>query len=178
MNEKKFLQQVYGKLENQLEQEVKLADDSIEISEGDKVIFRVDSKGDMLYSADKQFSNIVNKIYRQIESIVLSTKEYFMVMDNSPELTAVDLNAPYKKLLEYNDVVLAGTEHSNGSFEFVTWEYKNNSLSRGHYYADYERAKEDFVKRAGLLPETKYFLLMNELNYTDVLKIHCLPDLN
>ena len=70
MNEKKFLQQMYGKLENQLEQEVKLADDSIEISEGDKVIFRVDSKGDMLYSADKQFSNIVNKIYRQIESIV------------------------------------------------------------------------------------------------------------
>ena len=35
MNEKKFLQQVYTKIENQLEQEVKLADDSIEISEGD-----------------------------------------------------------------------------------------------------------------------------------------------
>ena len=70
MNEKKFLQQVYTKLENQLEQEVKLADDSIEILDGDKVIFRVDSKGDMLYSAEKQFSNIVNKIYRQIESIV------------------------------------------------------------------------------------------------------------
>ena len=70
MNEKKFLQQVYSKLENQLEQEVKLADDSIEILDGDKVIFRVDSKGDMLYSAEKQFSNIVNKIYRQIESIV------------------------------------------------------------------------------------------------------------
>ena len=34
MNEKKFLQQVYTKLENHLEQEVKLADDSIEISEG------------------------------------------------------------------------------------------------------------------------------------------------
>ena len=61
MNEKKFLQQVYGKLENQLEQEVKLADDSIEILDGDKVIFKIDSKGDMLYSADKQFSNIVNR---------------------------------------------------------------------------------------------------------------------
>ena len=121
------------------------------------MIFRVDSKGDMLYSADKQFSNIVNKIYRQIESIVLSTKEYFMVMDNSPELTAVDLNAPYKKLLEYNDVVLAGTEHSDGSFEFVTWDCKNNSLDHGHYYEDYERAKEDFVKRSELLPENQIF---------------------
>ena len=128
MNEKKFLQQMYGKLENQLEQEVKLADDSIEISEGDKVIFRVDSKGDMLYSADKQFSNIVNKLHGKIENDVRNTKEFLKVMDNSPELTAVDFNAPYKKLLEYNDVVLAGTEHSNGSFEFVTWDYKNNSL--------------------------------------------------
>ena len=44
MNEKKFLQQMYGKLENQLEQEVKLADDSIEISEGDKVIFKIAQK--------------------------------------------------------------------------------------------------------------------------------------
>ena len=157
MNKKKILQQMYTKLENQLKQEVKLADDSIEISEGDKVIFRVDSKGDMLYSADKQFSNIVNKIYGKIENDVRNTKEFLKVMDNSPELTAVDLNAPYKKLLEYNDVVLAGTEHSNGSFEFVTWDCKNNSLDHGHYYEDYERAKEDFVKRSELLPESQIF---------------------
>ena len=81
MNEKKFLQQVYGKLENQLEQEVKLADDSIEISEGDKVIFRVDSKGDMLYSADKQYSNIVNKLHGKIENDVRNIKEFLKVMD-------------------------------------------------------------------------------------------------
>lgn len=157
MNEKKFLQQVYGKLENQLEQEVKLADDSIEILDGDKVIFRVDSKGDMLYSADKQYSNIVNKLHGKIENDVRNIKEFLKVMDNSPELTAVDLNVPYKKLLEYNDVVLAGTEHSDGSFEFVTWDYKNNSLDHGHYYEDYGRAKEDFVKRSELLPENQIF---------------------
>ena len=100
MNEKKFLQQVYGKLENQLEQEVKLADDSIEILDGDKVIFKIDSKGDMLYSAYKQYSNIVNMLHGKIENDVRNTKEFLKVMDNSPELTAVDLNAPYKKLLE------------------------------------------------------------------------------
>ena len=109
MNEKKFLQQVYTKLENQLKQEVKLADDSIEISEGDKVIFRVDSKGNVLYSADKQYSNIVNKLRGKIENNVRNTKEFFKVMDNSPELTAVDLNAPYKKLLEYRQCHSVGT---------------------------------------------------------------------
>ena len=47
-----------------------------------------------------------------------------MVMDNSPELTAVDLNAPYKKLLEYNDVVLAGTEHSKVRWAQCVSEYE------------------------------------------------------
>ena len=96
MNEKKFLQQMYGKLENQLEQEVKLADDSIEISEGDKAIFKIDSKGDVLYSADKQYSNIVNKLHGKIENVVRNTKELLKVMDNSPELTAIYLNARTK----------------------------------------------------------------------------------
>ena len=107
MNEKKFLQQVYTKLENQLEQEVKLADDSIEISEGDKVIFKIDSKGGIFYAAGKQYSNIVNKLHGKIENDVRNTKEFLKVMDNSPELTAVDLNAPYKKLLEYNRTLYA-----------------------------------------------------------------------
>ena len=157
MNEKKFLQQMYNQLKASMEQSIKITDDSIELSDGDKVIFKIDSKGGMFYSADKQFSNIINNLHYKIENVISNTKEFLEVMDNSPELTAVDLNAPYKKLLEYNDVVLAGTEHSNGSFEFVTWDCKNNSLDHGHYYEDYERAKEDFVKRAGLLPENQIF---------------------
>lgn len=157
MNEKKFLRQMYNQLKASMEQSIKITDDSIELSDGDKVIFKIDSKGGMFYSADKQFSNTVNKLHNKIENVILNTKEFLEVMDNSPELTAVDLNAPYKKLLEYNDVVLAGTEHSDGSFEFVTWDCKNNSLDHGHYYEDYERAKEDFVKRSELLPENQIY---------------------
>ena len=157
MNEKKFLQQMYNQLKASMEQSIKITDDSIELSDGNKIIFKIDSKGGIFYAADKQYSNIVNKLHGKIENDVRNTKEFLEVMDNSPELTAVDLNAPYKKLLEYNDVVLAGTEHSNGSFEFVTWDCKNNSLDHGHYYEDYERAKEDFAKRSGLLPESQIF---------------------
>ena len=157
MNEKKFLQQMYNQLKASMEQSIKITDDSIELSDGDKVIFKIDSKGGMFYSADKQFANIINNLHNKIENVISNTKEFLEVMDNSPKLTVVDRNAPYKKLLEYNDVVLAGTEHSNGSFEFVTWEYKNNSLDHGHYYEDYERAKEDFVKRSELLPENQIY---------------------
>ena len=157
MNEKKFLQQMYNQLKASMEQSIKITDDSIELSDGDKVIFKIDSKGGMFYSADKQFANIINNLHNKIENVISNTKEFLEVMDNSPKLTVVDRNAPYKKLLEYNDVVLAGTEHSNGSFEFVTWDCKNNSLDHGHYYEDYERAKEDFVKRSELLPENQIY---------------------
>ena len=148
---------MYNQLKASVWQSIKITDDSIELSDGDKVIFKIDSKGGMFYSADKQFSNIINNLHNKIENVISNTKEFLEVMDNSPELTAVDLNVPYKKLLEYNDVVLAGTEYSDGSVEFVTWDYKNNSLDHGHYYEDYGRAKEDFVKRAGLLPENQIY---------------------
>ena len=60
MNEKKFLQQVYGKLENQLEQEVKLADDSIEISEGDTIsITTSDGTALETVTADKDAKGVV-----------------------------------------------------------------------------------------------------------------------
>ena len=157
MNNQKFLQQVCRKLYEQLENEIKLADDCIEVFEGDKIIFKVDKNGGMFYSADKQFSNTVDAIHSKIEHIVCVTKEYMNAMDNSPDLSADHFNMPYKKLLEYNNVVLAGTEHNNGSFEFVTWRYKNNSLDNGHYYEDYEKAKSDFAERSGLLPENQIY---------------------
>ena len=157
MKNKKFLEQVYNKMSTLSEQNVNFSKDYIEVLKGENVVFKIDAKGDVFCSDDKQFSDIVKKLRCKIENDVRNTKEFLEVMDNSPELTAVDLNVPYKKLLEYNDVVLAGTEHSDGSFEFVTWDYKNNSLDHGHYYEDYGRAKEDFVKRAGLLPEDQIF---------------------
>lgn len=63
MNEKKFLQQMYNQLKASMEQSIKITDDSIELSDGDKVIFKIDSKGGMFYSADKQFSNIINNLH-------------------------------------------------------------------------------------------------------------------
>ena len=79
-------------------------------------------------------------------------------MDNAPELKATDFNMPYKLLAEFNGVVLGGIEHrSNNTFEFTTWSYGNNALYHGHYFTDYEKAKEDFVVRSGLLQSQKLF---------------------
>ena len=82
----------------------------------------------MFYSSDKQFRNIVDKLHDKIQPIVCEVDEYLRAMDNGTELKARDFDMPYIKIAEYNEVVLAGTEHKNGSFEFATWSYKNNSL--------------------------------------------------
>lgn len=157
MNEKKFLEQVYSKIKKRENLNIELKENCIEIDDGKKVIFKIDPKVGMFYSADKSLSNAVDKLYNEIQPIVCSVEEYLNAMDSAQDLKALNFNMPYKKLLKYNNVILAGTEHSDGSFEFVTWEYKNGSLNHGHYYEDYERAKEDFVKRSELLPESQIF---------------------
>lgn len=158
MEAKKFLQQVYNKINRQENPTVILNDDCIEIFEGDKVIFKIDGKGSIFYEADKRLSNVVDKLHEEIQTIVRSVDEYLNTMENAPPLKARDFNMPYKKLAEFNGVVLGGTEHeSTGEFEFATWDYRNNALYHGHYYTDYIKAKEDFVLRSGLVNENKLF---------------------
>ena len=157
MNEKKFLEQVYSKIKKRENLNIELKENCIEIDDGKKVIFKIDPKVGMFYSADKSLSNAVDKLYNEIQPIVCNVEEYLNAMDSAQDLKALNFNMPYKKLLKYNNVILAETEHSDGSFEFATWEYKNGSLNHGHYYDDYEKAKEDFVKRSELLPESQIF---------------------
>lgn len=157
MNEKKFLEQVYSKIKKRENLNIELKENCIEIDDGKKVIFKIDPKVGMFYSVDKSLSNAVDKLYNEIQPIVCNVEEYLNAMDSAQDLKALNFNMPYKKLLKYNNVILAGTEHSDGSFEFVTWEYKNGSLNHGYYYDDYEKAKEDFVKRSVLLPENQIF---------------------
>ena len=157
MNTKKFLQQVYSKIKERENLNAELRDDCIEILDSDKVVFKIDGKGNMFYSADKHLSETVDKFQDIIQPIVYDVDEYLSVMENSPDLKARDFDMPYKKLAEFNGVVLGGTEHSNGSFEFTTWSYGDNALYHGHYFQNYEQAKEDFAVRANLVPESKIF---------------------
>lgn len=157
MNEKKFLEQVYSKIKKRENLNIELKENCIEIDDGVKVIFKIDTKVGMFYLADNQFREIVDKLHDEIQPIVCSVEEYLNAMDSAQDLKALNFNMPYKKLLKYNNVILAGTEHSDGSFEFVTWEYKNGSLNHGHYYDDYEKAKTDFARRSNLVKESKIF---------------------
>lgn len=157
MYTEKFLQQVHRKINEQGITNSIQSETCIDIYEGEKEIFKIDSKGGMFYSSDNRFRNTVDKLHAIIQPIVCEVDEYLRAMENGTELKARDFDMPYIKIAEYNEVVLAGTEHSNGSFEFATWGYKNNSLYHGHYTTDYKGAREDFATRSGLVNKNLLF---------------------
>ena len=81
---------------------------------------------------------------------------------SAPELKAIGLSPGYKKLLEYNDTVLAIKRFNNrgieNEFEFVTWRKgTNGGMCWGHYTTDFDSAKEDFVKRSELIESARIF---------------------
>lgn len=85
--------------------------------------------------------------------------EYQKLMEQAPQIHASGLEGDYRRLAEFNNVVLAGHQTRFG-MEFVTWEWVQNhtTLWQGHYYGDdYDAAKQDFVTRSGLLPQEQLF---------------------
>ena len=115
-----FLQQVYRKLNEQGITNQKLRDTCIDIYEDKTEIFKIDRKGSMFYSSDKQFRNVVDELHEIIQPIVCEVDEYLRAMENGTELKARDFDMPYIKIAEYNEVVLAGREHSK-------WQYQQHS---------------------------------------------------
>lgn len=151
MDNKKYLQQVYSKIKEKGISNAKLYDTCIDICLDDAVIFKIDNKGGMFYSSNKQIANLVDELHDKIQPIVCEVDEYLKAMEAAPELKARDFNMPYRKLAEFNEVVFAGVEHEDGRFEFATWDYRKNSLYHGHYTPDFRKAKEDFATRSGLV---------------------------
>ena len=86
------------------------------------------------------------------------TAEYMNVMEDAPPLKARDLDGDYRLLSEYGGTVLAAHPTQFG-VHFVTWEWVDNhkSLWQGHYFQDYERAKQDFATRSGLVQADRIF---------------------
>jgi hypothetical protein len=69
----------------------------------------------------------------------------------------------YRKLIEYNGIVLAARYDGDGQFTFASWQYMydNNAVSFGHYFHKnhYAAAKADFLYRSGLADRAILFQL-------------------
>ena len=126
-----------------------IEDSALNVGYGKSESFEIRYPGGICYNAATEKTDEFYKLVEEADKAFKTVKEYIDLMDNAPELSARDFNMPYKLLAEFNGVVLGGIEHrSNNTFEFTTWSYANNSLYHGHYFTDYEKAKEDFAVRS------------------------------
>lgn len=74
---------------------------------------------------------------------------------------SIDSVSEYRKLLDYNGVVLAARYDGGGEYTFVSWQYTydKTAVSLGHYFHKnaYASAKEDFLFRSGLADRSTSF---------------------
>ncbi len=158
MNVDRFLYQVQQNLPKHEGVTVWIDDSAVKVGYGDTGSFEIRYPGGVCYNAATEKTEEFDRLVEEADKTFKTVKEFIDLMEKAPELSARDFNMPYKLLAEFNGVVLGGIEHqSTRSFEFTTWSYGNNALYHGHYFTDYEKAKEDFVVRSGLLQSTKLF---------------------
>ncbi|MBU8711124.1 hypothetical protein KM924_01285 [Brevibacillus parabrevis] len=97
---------------------------------------------------------------RRIPGVIAKVWEMEQAYRQAPQLECSGVNS-YKKILQYNQHLLAARYDGNGHFRFVTWQvnFDQTGVTLGHYFYrnEYEQAKEDFIKRSGLVDERKLF---------------------
>ena len=133
------------------------------VSMNGRTVCRVSTAGDVYLRSENNDSPEMNEAYDLTRSTAYSVHEYVNALENAPLMKAmsVDIDDGYRQLCDYNGYVLAGMElPQNMGYQFVTWQYSydRKGVGLGHYFMnDYEGAKEDFAKRAELVPENKLF---------------------
>lgn len=106
---------------------------------------------------DREYRQLV---IEHIQPIVSKVKEIVSAWERS-SANPVESLENYRLLSEYNGVVLAARDDSKKAYEhgmeFATWEYSDDrsSFINGKYTTDYDKAKEDFAVRCGLVNRYK-----------------------
>jgi hypothetical protein len=103
------------------------------------------------------YKNVLNDYdLNQIRTIHDSVSEAYWNYAKGEPLPA---QPDYHKMCELGKIVLAAKMMNYGYLEYVTWQQdlEKTRVDAGHYFTDYEAAKEDFASRAGLIDRNKLF---------------------
>lgn len=151
MSGDKIMAEVYRKISCHDDMQIKYEEEVIKVSFGQENELEIRYPGGICYTKNTTVDDELKKMQDEIEDTFKTVEEYIANMENCPDLVLNDSDIEYKELATYNDVVLAGKELKDGTYEFITWDCVRNAAYYGNYYTDYKKAKEDFAIRSGLI---------------------------
>lgn len=97
---------------------------------------------------------------KPVPAIVSQVWEMERAYQEAPAMP-IDSVSEYRKMLDYNGIVLAARYDGDGQFTFADWQYTydKTAVSFGHYFHKnaYAAAKEDFMFRSGLADRSTLF---------------------
>ena len=145
------------------------SDGLLAISMHGRPICRVADDGGIFYRPVNIDTHEAKEAYQFIRNSVDIAHEYVRAIEQAPALKRNDLPESYQRLCDFNGYVLAGKEFpQNQGYMFVTWEYSYDraDVMLGHYFMNqYDKAKEDFACRAGIIPKEK---LLNDEQFHQI----------
>ncbi|MEK4039450.1 hypothetical protein MHH49_18175 [Paenibacillus sp. FSL F4-0122] len=132
-------------------------DEVLLVVKDDTPVAYVQEDGFIIYSTlcDKEDALPVPTIVNQVWEMERAYQE--------APVMHIDSVSKYRKLIEYNGIVLTARYDGDGQFTFASWQYMydNNAVSFGHYFHEnhYSAAKADFLYRSGLADRAILFQL-------------------
>lgn len=121
---------------------------------------RVQSGGDMCIFPGDLRSSEAGELYHKVAPFSAMVYEYTSLLEKAPFLKSDSGNASYRLLANFNGVVLAGKEKGRYGYQFATWRHdaEGTGYTQGEYFLNnYQAAKEDFVRRTGLISSKRLF---------------------
>ena len=124
------------------------------ISDKNGMSVAIEDDGAILYKRESK------PLAVRVMDLYNSVQEYMSAYQNAPPetLRPGGWEDSTRTLLSYNNIELAAGQYSDGSMEFITWRLdRNGDRENGHYYSDYNMAKQDFAVRAELINRDMLF---------------------
>lgn len=118
----------------------------------------LNEKDHILSAAAERDTPERDDMYQSIGNMITHTKEYVRLYENAQPFEIEGIS-DYRKLAEFNGVVLGAKDMGDYGVQFSTWllTYGGTGVTLGHYTFDYELAKNDFAERSGLVDKHRQF---------------------
>lgn len=128
------------------------------IKKDETLLGEINEKGYIFVEPNMQLPSQFETYAEKLEDIVHQVRFYVGLYEKAPQMQLNGIEQ-YRKLAEFDDVVLGADDKGVHGLLFSTWRvYDDRSgVTLGHYTPYFASAKEEFATRAKLVDECRLF---------------------